>query len=257
MFLGLGLGLNSRSGDTTPAAPTNVVAPVVSGTEVVTQTLSVTSGSWSGYPGAAYTYQWQADTAGNGTFANIGGATSATYVLAVGESGDKVRCVVTATNASGNASANSNQTGIIAAADTTPASFTFTDITSASRSTVYTSNSITVSAINLPATISITGGTYSVNGGAYTSSAGTVVVNDTVTVQGTSSASFSTAVNVALTIGGVSDTYTVTTLAADTTPDAFSFVDVTNALRSTVYTSNPITVSGINTTSAISITGGT
>ncbi len=105
----------------------------------------------------------------------------------------------------------------IAGADTTPDAFTFTDVVNATLSAQYTSNTITVTGINAAATISITGGTYSVNGGAYTSNAGTVNVNDNVAVRVTSSGSYSTAVNVVLTIGGVSDTYTVTTVAAPAT----------------------------------------
>lgn len=97
--------------------------------------------------------------------------------------------------------------------DTTPDAFAFTDVTGATVSTVYTSNTITVSGINASTAITITGGTYSINGAAYTSSAGNVVLGDTVSVRATSSGSNSTAVNVALTIGGVSDTYTVTTAA--------------------------------------------
>ena len=53
----------------------------------------------------------------------------------------------------------------------------------------------------------------------------------------------------------MSDIYTVTTLAADTAPDAFSFNAVTDASLTTVYTSNSMTVSGINTDVAISISG--
>jgi len=76
-----------------------------------------------------------------------------------------------------------------------------------------TSNTITVSGINAAAPISIAGGTYSVNGGAYTSAAGTVTNGATVSVRATSSSSNSTTVNATLTIGGVSDTFSVTTLA--------------------------------------------
>lgn len=142
-------------------------------------------------------------------------------------------------------------------ADTTPDAFTFTDVTNAARSTQYTSNQITVAGTDTPADVSITGGTYSKNGGAYTSDAGTADSGDTFTVRCTSSSSWNTAVNVVLTIGGVSDTYTVTTLAEDTTPTAFSFTDVTGATKSTVYTSETITVAGINSTAVVSITGGT
>lgn len=260
MFLGLGLSFQSRGGDTTPTAPSSTVAPAISGTEVSTQTLSVTSGSWAGYPAPAYTYQWQRDVAGNGVFSNITDATSSTYVLTTDEVNDKVRCRVTATNAPGSATASSNTTGLIALADTTPLQFTFTDITDAALSTVYTSNSILVTSVNLPTAISISGaGTYSINGAAYTSSAGTVVFGDTVTVRITSASAYLSAAGTTLTIGGVSDTYSVTTLAdpSDDVPDQFTFTDIIDATRSTVYTSNSITVAGINVASAITVGGGT
>ncbi len=104
--------------------------------------------------------------------------------------------------------------------DTAPSPFTFTDIVGASRSTQYTSDQITVADINATANVSITGGTYSKNGGTYTTSTGTCVVGDTFTVRHTSSASYNTATNTVLTIGGVSDTYTTTTLLQppDVTP---------------------------------------
>ena len=147
--------------------------------------------------------------------------------------------------------------GGIVPSDDIPDAFTFTDVTGATVSTQYTSNTITVTGIDTASAISITGGTYSINGGGYTASAGSVVNGDQVSVRTTSSGSFSTAVNAALTIGGVSDTYTVTTTAADDVPSAFTFTDITNASTSTQYTSNTITVLGINTSSAITITGGT
>lgn len=142
------------------------------------------------------------------------------------------------------------------AEDATPAAFTLTDVTGATVSTAYTSNTITVAEINTTVAISITGGTYSKNGGAFTADAGTVASGDTVAVKATSSASFETAVDVVLDIGGVTDTYSVTTEAEDGTPAAFSFSDRTNAALETVYTSS-ITVAGINTTVAITIVGGT
>lgn len=97
--------------------------------------------------------------------------------------------------------------------DTAPDEFTFTDVSNASLSTQYTSNTITVAGIDASTTVIITGGTYSKNGAAYTSDAGTAVVGDTFTVRHTSSAYYSTATNTVLTIGGISDTYTTTTIA--------------------------------------------
>jgi hypothetical protein len=145
--------------------------------------------------------------------------------------------------------------------DSIPAQFTFTDRTNVTLSTVITSNTITITGINTAANISITGGEYSVNGGSYTSSSGTVNNGNTVTVRQTSSGSYSTKTDAILTIGGVSDTFSVTTLAAppppDTTPAQFTFTDQTNVQLGTLITSNTIIVSGINTETAISITGGT
>lgn len=105
--------------------------------------------------------------------------------------------------------------------DTTPDAFSFTDQTNVARSTVITSAPITVAGIDAPANISVTGGEYSINGGAFTSSpgVGTVVNGDQIRARNTSSGSYSTAVNTAVTIGGVSDTFTSTTLAGATTPD--------------------------------------
>jgi len=95
--------------------------------------------------------------------------------------------------------------------DTTPDAFTFVDITGMLSSTVYTSNGVVISGIDTASPISVTGGTYNINGGAYTAIAGTVTNGQTVTVRQTSSANFSTKTDAVLTIGGVSDTYSVTT----------------------------------------------
>jgi len=97
--------------------------------------------------------------------------------------------------------------------DTTPDPFTFTPQTGVALNTVITSNSITASGINAPAPLSITGGMYSINGGTYTSAAGTVNNGDTIAVSVTSSSSYSTTTSATLTIGGVSATFNVTTVA--------------------------------------------
>ena len=149
-------------------------------------------------------------------------------------------------------------TANVIAADTTPNAFAFIDHSGAALATVRTSNAITVAGINSPAAISVTGGTYSIGcTTTFTSVASTIANGQTVCVRHTSSASFGTATNTVLTIGGVSDTFTSTTVAADTTPTAFTFTDVTNVAPGAVQTSNAITVAGINSAAAISVTGGT
>jgi len=121
------------------------------------------------------------------------------------------------------------------------------------------SNTITVSGINTAAVVSIIGGTYSVKGGAFRSASYIVNNGDTVIVKQTSSANYSTKTDATLNIGGVSDSFSVTTLASPdiTSPDQFTLIDVTGVPPNTEVTSNAITVSGINTVVPISITGGT
>ncbi len=93
--------------------------------------------------------------------------------------------------------------------------FSFTDVTGATQSTQYTSNTITVAGIDggISIPVTITGGEYSKNGGAYTSAATTAVNDDTFAVRQTSSASYSTTTNTVLTIGTTSDTYSVAVMA--------------------------------------------
>ena len=98
-------------GNSYGSAPVNTVAPAVTGTATVGQTLSTTNGTWTGAPAPTFTYQWQRVTT------NISGATSSTYVLVVADVGNTIRCVVTATNAIAPAgvTANSNSTAAVAA----------------------------------------------------------------------------------------------------------------------------------------------
>lgn len=140
--------------------------------------------------------------------------------------------------------------------DTTPDQFTFTDQIDVLPNASVDSNQIIVSGINSPAPITISGGLYSINGAGLTSDPGTVNEGDSVIVSVISSGSFSTPVTATLTIGGVSDDFTVTTAAEDTTPDQFTFVDQTDVMPNSQIESEPITVSGITSPVSISIVGG-
>lgn len=104
-------------------SPSNTVAPVVSGTEEVGNSLSCSTGSWNTRGGGAitYTYQWTRSDDNSGTNeANISGETSSSYTLAVADVGSYIRCVVTATNSIGSTAANSNFTGEITATILSP-----------------------------------------------------------------------------------------------------------------------------------------
>lgn len=84
----------------TPSPPTNASPPTIAGTATRGQSLGAAVGVWAGAP-SSYAFQWQRDTAGNGTFANIGGATGQNYVLAAADVGNAVRVAVVASNAAG------------------------------------------------------------------------------------------------------------------------------------------------------------
>ncbi len=101
-------------------------------------------------------------------------------------------------------------------ADTAPEQFSFTSVSGATTSTLYTSNEIVPTGFNQVVAITITGGEYSANGFTWTSAAGNFAPGHSVRVRLTSSASAGTAVTATLTIGGVSSNYTVTTTAAAT-----------------------------------------
>lgn len=98
-----------------PTGPTNTVAPVVSGTATVGQTLSTTNGTWSGVGTITYAYQWLDDGA------TIPGATSSTYTLTAAEEGGLISCRVTATDDNGSTPKTSNSVGPVAAAAGLPA----------------------------------------------------------------------------------------------------------------------------------------
>ena len=103
-----------------------------------------------------------------------------------------------------------------AGSDTTPDQFSFTDQSGVALSSTITSAAITVTGIDAAAAITVTGGTYDINGsGTFVSTEGTVSNGDTVRARHTSSASYLTATNTVITIGGVSDTFT-----SQTEPDA-------------------------------------
>ena len=116
--------------------------------------------------------------------------------------------------------------------DTVPDAFSFVDLTDVALSTLFTSNAVTINGIASPALISVTGGQYSVGVGAFTSAPGFVSNADSVRVQQTSAATPLTATNTILNVGGVADTYTVTTLATGgnpvANPDVFYITTNTN-----------------------------
>ena len=131
----------------------------------------------------------------------------------------------------------------------------FTAVTGASVSSTQISNPITVTSITAPASISISSGAeYSINGGPFTSAAGTVQPGDQVRVEVTAPSTYNTTATAVLTIGGTPSNFAVTTGAEPVLQG--SFTAVTGAANSSAQISNPITVTGITSPAAISITSG-
>ena len=88
----------------TPVAPTNSVAPVISGTTLTGSTLSTTNGTWTGSP-SSYTYQWKRASTSGGTYSNISSETSNRYILTDDDIGLYIKVSVAAVNGAGVSSA--------------------------------------------------------------------------------------------------------------------------------------------------------
>ncbi len=105
---------------TTPTPPVNTSPPPVSGTPQDGQTLTASTGSWSGTQPITYGYQWQRCDSGGANCAPIAGATVSTYGVTSADVGSTLRVVVTATNSAGSASATSAATTVVQATSTQP-----------------------------------------------------------------------------------------------------------------------------------------
>jgi hypothetical protein len=98
---------------TVSTAPSSVTPPAVSGVTQAGQTVSASSGSWSGTQPLTYAYQWQdCDTSGSACAA-IAGAVSDTYSLTTADVGHTLRVQVTAQNDAGTATSSSSATSAV------------------------------------------------------------------------------------------------------------------------------------------------
>lgn len=136
------------------AAPVNTAEPKISGTAQEGQTLSGSSGTWTGTGTIAYKYQWRRCNAQGNGCSNIGGADSSNYQLKTADVGHTVRIRVTARNNDGSASSDSNESAVVTAKTTTPPPVTNGCPTSGS-------GTIDVSTISPPARLLIDGQTVS------------------------------------------------------------------------------------------------
>jgi hypothetical protein len=104
----MSVGAEARSA----AAPSNQSPPTISGAAVVGETLTASTGSWTGTPPIAFTYAWQRCDGAGASCVPIG-ATGNTYVVAGADEGSTLRVEVTGTNGEGSASATSAPTAVV------------------------------------------------------------------------------------------------------------------------------------------------
>jgi large repetitive protein len=96
-----------------PTPPTLTSQPTVSGIAQQGQTLTATSGNWSGTTPMTYGYQWQSCEPTGNDCGPITGATASTYAVTNGDLGTTIRVLVTASNAAGNTSVFSAATAVV------------------------------------------------------------------------------------------------------------------------------------------------
>jgi hypothetical protein len=93
-------------------APSNTSPPTISGTAMEGETLTASSGSWSGSPTITFAYRWQRCNSSGGNCSNTSVKTQ-TYKLSSGDVDHTMRVSVTATNNDGTANAVSNATAVV------------------------------------------------------------------------------------------------------------------------------------------------
>lgn len=167
----------------------------------VSAPITVTGGQYSLDGGVTY-------TSTDGTVQN-GNTVRVRQTSAANEDGTTTNAILTIGTIS--------DTFSVTTVDKRPNPFNFQDNISAATGTMVESDTITISGLGAASPINIAGngGEYSINGGIYTSAAGTILNNQTVRVRQTSSSSGATTTNTTLTIGGVSDTFSVTTVGGN------------------------------------------
>jgi hypothetical protein len=113
--------ISVASAAATPSPPVNTLPPNISGMPQDGQTLTASTGNWSGAQPITYAYQWRHCGASGANCADVAGATGPTYAVTGADVGSTLRVVVTATNAEGTAAATSAATGAVQSASSAPA----------------------------------------------------------------------------------------------------------------------------------------
>jgi len=123
-----------------------------------------------------------------------------------------------------------------------PNLFSFNDLPEVPPGSVPESNLVLISGINIPSPVTISNGEYSINGANFTSSDGTIMNNQSVVVRARASNTALETVDALLTIGGVQDTFSITTSDDVTPPTA----DIVFPSTISLSPSSMITVRGVS-----------
>lgn len=103
---GYKLGLK-KVGESIPAAPVNIVQPLLSGNAAVGTVVTCSNGSWTGSPSPTFSFNFKA----NGV--SVQNGASNTYTPLIGDDTKTLTCTVTATNTQGSASANTSNSLVV------------------------------------------------------------------------------------------------------------------------------------------------
>src|ERR1019366_6604691 len=115
------LAINAAGNTSTPvsytwsvdAAPANSSAPTVTGAPTQGQTLTASTGTWSGYPTPTYGYQWLRCSQSGQNCNPISGSTGTSYTVQSPDVGSTLVVTVTASNSLGSPSAQSQPTAVV------------------------------------------------------------------------------------------------------------------------------------------------
>jgi hypothetical protein len=148
--------------------------------------------------------------------------------------------------------------GVAGGVDKAPDGFTFVDLINQTQSTQVTSNIVTILGIAATTDVTISGqGTpeFRIAGGPWVTS-GIINNGQTLQLRLTTNAALSTTNTATVVVGTVEGSWGVSTVGADTVPNAFSFTDRTGVAKNTLITSNSITITGVNASTPVSVSGG-
>jgi hypothetical protein len=144
------------------------------------------------------------------------------------------------------------------AADTTPDAFFFLAATNQEPATVVASAGVTITGLEAPAPVTVTGAAgspqISVDGGSTWVTSASVNEGGTVAVRLTSG-TFGETRTATVNIGGVTSDFSVTTRSSNENPVFAAFDPVTGVEPSVTITSDPVTVTGIETSVTASVSG--